>query len=184
MSKIKAALSNVPDANYIDVTVTIESVSSNEIERLTAEAIKAEKAVEKNITDSPASAGILARIDELREQTKNDQHTVRITRAPGDVWTDIVSAHLPRKDNVLDKAYGFNMDAVCRAAAAYGALEIDGDETASIDLETFTGLLKAISGFDASKIVDAAFTLNIYGPKVRSEALGKAFGVAANSELN
>lgn len=122
------------------------------------------------------------------EVTVGDQLvTLKFRELPGVDWVNLTRQHPIRPDTVIDRRYGYNLDAVCRAAAEVSGVVIqDGEEvTLRVDpvdprrptkkrVNEWEELFEVLSGPDNARIVDCIWALNEYNPQQRTEAAKKA----------
>lgn len=128
-------------------------------------------------------------LDAIAEAAAASLVTLRFYQLPGDEWTMLTSLHPVRLDSVMDRQYGYNIDAVIRAAVFYKSengvqygFRLDGDTEHPLTVEDTNDLFHVLSGSEIAQIRDAVYALNEYDPAKRVNALVKGFGVAARSE--
>lgn len=120
---------------------------------------------------------------------------VRFVRLPGEKWADLTTQFIARPDFEMDRYYGYNIDAVVRAAAAFQhpdtqeqfSFRVEQDAGGAEVLEPISDaqwnvLFDVLTGAEVSDIRDAVWGLNEFEPSSRIEALVKDFGVATRSE--
>jgi hypothetical protein len=143
---------------------------------------------------SPAEK-IAEQIRALEESAQDALVTFRFRRLPGRIWGELALRFPPRPEVALDKLYGYNIDALCMAAAAYRrppekdggepgpayAWRIEDGVEVSMSTEEWMTLFDVIAGSDFRAIADAIWTLNEYGPAQQREAAVKASGATARS---
>lgn len=184
--KLAAAKESRPT---VDVSILLIAELVAEKERL--EAIIADD-------DGDARLGLKSAADEAREalaaleaSAGEGMIVLRFTQLPGHRWAEITGNNLPRVGNLVDESHGYNYDAVTDEAAAfvdtvgkaYG-VRLEGDDEVPLSVEEWAELRDAVSGHEVSSIRNAIWGLNVYLPKRKLEALGKAFGAAARSAKN
>lgn len=129
--------------------------------------------------------------------------TLRFYRIPGDAWSHLTAIHPARHDAPSDRRYGYNLDAVVRAAAGYSdpttdrkyVFRIEAGEEVPLIIEKATldnphptneldTLFRVLSGAEVQRIRDVVWELNDYGPQLRIAELVKISGAATRSEQN
>lgn len=172
-------------APHKDVTVCLDAGIAKERERLLDALSDAEKQDADDMRLAAANdahtAPILERLQALEESVKDAMRTFRFRRMPGEVWADLTSRNPARIDVPLDLNFGYNYDAVCKAAAIRSGVIVDGDDEAQVPAPMWERLFAVLSGHEVEQIRDAVWTLNEYEPAQRIEALVKGFGAATRS---
>jgi hypothetical protein len=182
-----------------DVTIILDQDAAAEREQLIEALGNAEK-LDKGDTRLGAAndthaAPIRTALEALSATLRDSMATLRFVRLPGEKWSELTTQHIARKGVEMDLYYGYNIDAVIRAAAAYQHPETqeqfafrverdaDGAEVlAPIAAAQWPVLFDRLTGSEVSEIRDAIFGLNDYEPSSRIEALVKDFGAATRSD--
>lgn len=119
------------------------------------------------------------------EVTVGDQLvTLKFRELPGVDWVNLTRQHPIRPDTVIDRRYGYNLDAVCRAAAPLSGVVLEGDVEVELQVDPPTlsrkkrvnewdDLFQVLSGPDFARIVDCIWALNEYNPQQRTEQAKK-----------
>ena len=133
-------------------------------------------AVAKKVTDR--ADVVRAELAKFDKKSKKALITLKFTPMDGYEWAQLTSAHPRRIEVPLDLQYGYDYDAVSKAAAiATGVMVTDAGEV-PISEEQWGRLFKKFSGRDVEEIRDAVWLLNEYQPALQVEALVKGFGAA------
>lgn len=184
--KVAAAKESRPT---VDVSILL-------VAELIAEKERLEAIIEAD--DGDARLGLKSAADEAREalveleaSAGEGMIVLRFTQLPGHRWAEITGKHLPRVGNLIDENHGYNYDAVTDEAAAfvdtvgkaYG-VRLEDDAEIPLSEDEWAELRDAVSGHEVSSIRNAIWGLNVFLPKRKLEALGKAFGAAARSVKN
>lgn len=178
---------------YKDVPVCLDADLADKREALLDELEEARAKDESDVRLSGPSdahsAPIVARLDELTAAAQDSLITLRFRQLPGREWAALTLVHPVRVESPLDRQYGYNVDAVVAAAAAYvgpGAVSygfrLDGDEEVVLSPTQWASLFDVLTGSEIVSIRDAIWGLNEWEPEQRIQALVKASGAAARSE--
>lgn len=181
--KLKAARDSRPTK---DVRIILDEEVASERAKLT-EQLEDAPSQERLAAESVADQ-IQARIDQLNEAAADSLVTIRLTRIPGKEWALLTSTHPLRPDSPIDRAYGYNFDAVCEAAARFRdsdgqayAHRVEGEEVVEITDDEWTELFDVLSGAEVVDFRDNVWALNDYEPQQRLAALVKSSGAATRS---
>jgi hypothetical protein len=160
---------------YRDVDISLDPGVSDRIAELDAEIdqlAKDQAEVEKTarLTD-PRRKDLAARrlqIDEqykqLRASAADSLVTFRFTRLDAQQWVNLTESNPPRENSATDADYRFNYHQVGKAAALISGVEVDGESTQPVPVETWQELFAVIAGSDLNRICDAIVALNTWGP--------------------
>jgi hypothetical protein len=160
---------------YRDVDISLDPGVSDRIAELDAEIdqlAKDQAEVEKTarLTD-PRRKDLAARrlqIDEqykqLRASAADSLVTFRFTRLDAQQWVNLTESNPPRENSATDADYRFNYHQVGKAAALISGVEVDGESTKPVPVETWQELFAVIAGSDLNRICDAIVALNTWGP--------------------
>lgn len=113
-------------------------------------------------------------------------------QAPGPVWAAVTAKYPMRVDQPIDRAYGYNFHAVIPEIAPSTCTVTKGGEPVELVIEPRTAenprprnewrdLFEVMDGGAFSRVADAVFALNQWGPDQRTIALGKASRVASET---
>lgn len=184
--KLAAAKESRPT---VDVSILLIAELVAEKQRLEA-IIAADDGDARLAAKSPADEAREA-LTELEASAGEGMIVLRFTQLPGHRWVEITGKHLPRTDNLIDRNHGYDYDAVTDEAAAFVDAEgkaygvrLEGDDEVAMSADEWAELRDAVSGHEVTSIRNAIWGLNVFLPKHKLEALGKAFGAAARSEKN
>lgn len=125
------------------------------------------------VTDTSRTDAASAALDAFDDETLTALVTLKFTRIDGEVWARLTSAYPMRLDVALDRHYGYNYDAVTKAAALQSGVRLDDDGEHELTDEQWVRLFKLLSGHDVQAVRDAVWTLNEYEPSQHIEALVK-----------
>ncbi len=183
--KLDASLAARP---FKDVQVVLDGQIAQQRESLLNELAEAQAADETDPRMGVVrTADVQERLDALADVVADALITLRFTRMPGDVWAEVTSANPIRVDVPLDRHYGYNVDAVCIAAArhrdgtnVYGVMLEDGEPVELTD-DQWTKMFHALSGNEVASIRDAIWSLNEFDPQQRINILVKGSGAATRS---
>src|SRR5439155_26613911 len=92
---------------------------------------------------------------------------LRFSKMLAEDWAELVARCPQRLDVPVDRMYGYNVHAVGRAAAAASGARITADGDEQLTDSQWDRLFALLSGHEFSRIVDAIFDLNEYGPEQR-----------------
>lgn len=181
---------------FRDVPVCLDADLAREKENLLAalEEAKALDAKDKRLAgpSDVNAAPIQERLDALAVAAKDALVMLRFYKLPGDAWNELTSHFPVRADVPVDRHFGYNIDGIVPAAAAfkrdgvaYGVrLDGAGDDAVEVELTDtqWTRLLGVISGPEVGDIQDAIWSMNEIDPGRRLDALVKGYGAARSSE--
>lgn len=154
-----------------DVDVYLDTDAAGRLEQLQAdlEALEADKRLV-----NPRQREIEEQIAAVQAEAASSLIVLRFTKLPGEEWVNIVARYPQRVDVGVDRMYGYNVHAVCRAAAAVSGVRLNGDSSEALSDEQWDRLFALISGHEFSNVCDAIFGLNEYGPELRVAEAKKA----------
>lgn len=172
---------------YRDQAIILDQPISDEIAALEAELETADS--DSRLASKSPAEEIQERLDELAEEGAASTETIRVYRMPGRDWVNLTSKCPLRPEVAVDRAYGYNVDAVIEAALRYRdpktgatyAFRRDGDSNVEITDDEWTELFSVISGREFGLIRDAVYVLNEYEPQERLNELVKGSGAASRS---
>lgn len=127
---------------------------------------------------TPATDAAAAELEAFDDEVLKSLITLKFTRLDGEKWSNLTAAYPMRVDVVLDRNYGYNFDAVSKAAAMLSGVMLSDDGEVLLTSEQWERLFKRLSGHDFRLIIDAVWTLNEYAPSQHIEALVKSWGAA------
>lgn len=182
---------------HADVTVCLDQDAADERDRLVealGEATAKDEADKRLAGPSDVNARpIQEALDALQATMRDSLVTLRFVQLHGYDWAELTTKHPARRGVELDMAYGYNLDAVVRAAAKFEdpkrpgkryALRLEGDDWVALTDKQIDDLWETLTGSEVSNIRDAVWGLNDFLPNQRIEALVKGFGAATRSETN
>lgn len=179
------ALAIGSDPECTDVYVCLDGSTASERARLEGELAAARK---RDEADQRLSSGqvnaqpILDALAELEDAARASLHLIRVRRMPGAAWTELTSHHPVRVDVAIDRRFGYNLDAITKAALPLCSVRVDDDGEHEITAEQWGQLFQVLSGSEFSALRDAVFALNEAEPAQRLDVLVKGFGAATRSE--
>jgi len=100
--------------------------------------------------------------------------TLRFREMLGTEWAAITANNPPRLEALVDRRFGYNVHAVCQAAAPVSGVHVDGDSEVKWSAEQWALFFPEISGPGFAEICDAIWGLNQWNPQQRVEKLKKA----------
>lgn len=182
---------------HADVPVCLDNDAVDERDRLIA-ALGA--ATEQDAADQRLAgpsdvhaAPIRAALEAMQEAMRDAVVTLRFVQLHGHDWAALTTKNRAREGVELDRAYGYNIDAVVRAAAKFEdpdkpgvryAFRLEDGQPIPLTDAQIDDLWDTLSGAEVSNIRDAIFGMNEHLPNMRIEALVKGFGAATRSETN
>lgn len=176
--KQKIAASKAMPRQTIDVSVSLDRDLSERRDALLAELALAKSSNDDRMSAPTEASKIQASLDAILAEDDDSLVTLRFTRLPGDAWNKLGRMCPPDPGSNLDLYYRYNLDGVCKLAAKY--VDVDGTAFGHVvegDILSTTKewdeLFSAISGPEFSLIVDALYSLNVYGPSERLAELKK-----------
>lgn len=119
--------------------------------------------------------------------------TLKFRELPGVDWVNLTREYPVRPGVVIDRRYGYDLDAVCKAAAETSGVLVQGGEEVTLQVDPvvpgsrkprvneWADLFEVLSGPDTARVVDAIWALNEYNPAQRTEALKKASRVESKT---
>jgi hypothetical protein len=173
----------------VKVPVLLDVYASEEIAALEAELEAAENAEDQRLGVPDVTDEIRERLDAAKAASADAVIELEFERLPGDMWTDLTARHPARADSVIDLTYGYNLDAVVKAAAKAErgghsfAWRLDAGKPAALTAEQWDELFGVLSGHDVSAIRDAVWSINEWEPTQRLAAAKKALA-GAETGLN
>lgn len=183
-----------------DVVITLDTKLAEERERLTiALMVAAAAPKDERLGLETEVQKIRAELKALEEQMVDTLVTLRFLRIPGDAWSELTATNPARAEAPADRRYGYNLDAVVRAAAEYTddkwkyVFRIEDGQEIPLIIEKATldnphptneiaTLFRVLSGAEVQRIRDVVWDLNDYGPQKRIAELVKISGAATRSE--
>jgi len=169
-----------------DVQVLLDSDLSEKREQLreALDAAKARAAQDQRLTATDDESDVIrAQLDELIAESAESLITLRFTRLPGDVWTDITARCPARLGAPLDEYYGYNLQLAAKLAAPINGVRVEGDELIPLKVtpatesepavDQWADLFATIAGSEQARIESAIWELNVYVPDSRVGQLKK-----------
>lgn len=110
---------------------------------------------------APSSAEIAQKkLDALAEELRGRLLTIRIYAVPGSKWAALKGKHKPRKDNTMDAAQGYNVEAVAREALVEAGKRLNGDKVEDISAGQWGKILDKVGGGDFQTLIFATVAVN------------------------
>lgn len=100
-------------------------------------------------------------------------YTLRFKQMDGTEWADACDRAPVRPGVLLDKKYGYNLRFLVTLAAPLSGGRVDGDSVVPLTPDQWRAILKG-NGRNVSRIGDAIFLLNEYGPEDAVDEAKKA----------
>lgn len=186
MSRVseKIAAAKAVPRSTIDVTVSLVRDLAEKRAELVAELEQAKASNDDRLGAPTAASVVQEKLDAILEEEADSLVVLRFTRLPGDAWTELTRLCPPNPQSLLDMHYRYSLNDVCKLAArfvdssgrAYGHV-VEGDESTALtvdgDVDEWRDVFEATSGPEFSTIVDALYSLNVYGPSERLNELKK-----------
>lgn len=163
-----------------DVNLCLDGGRQVERDALMKAALQAEDGGERLGAKSSATKArqALAKLDaELRDRLL----TIRVFALEGTEWAALKAKHKPRDGNAQDRAQGFNIEAVSRAALLRAGKRVVGDSLRDVTPGQWEKLFKKISGGDFETLIYATFGVNQLGSQAMTAALVKGSPATSNS---
>jgi hypothetical protein len=174
----KMAAAKAAPRPTLDVTVSLNKDLSEQRAALEAELVAAKVANDDRLSAPTAASAVQERLDAILDEEADTLIVVRFTRLPGDAWNALTRLCPPNPASILDMHYRYGLDAVCKMAAQFISDDgtvyahiVEGDELTTTN--EWPQIFEAISGPEFSTIVDALYSLNVYGPSERLAELKK-----------
>lgn len=110
-----------------------------------------------------------------------DQYTtIRFEVIAGHAWSTLTATSPPREHSVIDKEYGFDIDAVVRRYPA-DAIRVGGE---SVDQETWDSLFVELDAPTIKHCGESVWTVNQLSPLGRVLKAKKAMAGASKTKLS
>lgn len=170
LAAAKAAKETAPESR--DVEIILDAGLGKKVDDLTEEltATRAEEAADNRLAQSfERTAAVQAKLDAARAEAAEMVVTLRFVELPAAQWVDVKAACPVRLDSDIDRHYGFNADKAGVLASPLCGARVDGDELVELTDQQWRDLFATIRGAELSRIADAHFDLNEYGPTRRLE---------------
>lgn len=179
---------------FKDVTVTFDTglgdaraEITGRLQDLLAERVKVLAPDDSRLAYMPDTTDIDAKIDAVRAELATVEEamaetlvTLRFYKVPGDQWAEFTATNPARAGSLIDIRFGYNMHAVCKAAAIEHGRVIDG-ETELVQTEAeWAENWVLLGGAEFASVADAIYHLNEWEPSQRVERL-KNFSEAATA---
>jgi hypothetical protein len=103
--------------------------------------------------------------------------TLRFTQLPGTEWGWLCAINPVRLEVPLDKQYGYNFHAVVHAAAKLNGVLANDDGDEAVSAETWDALFAQLSGNEYTRLADAIWGLNEWGPGLAVSKAKKALAL-------
>lgn len=187
----KIAAAKAAPRQTLDVTIALDKDLAKRREELVAE-VAAAKAKNDDRLSAPTEAdAVQEKLDEILAQEADSLVQFRFTKLPGDAWADITRLCPPNPDSIFDVHYNFDLNEVCKIAAQYVDSSgrhyghvVEGDELTTLTanpvtkadptpLNEWEDIFAEMSGAEFAAVVDTIYSLNVYGPTARLNALVK-----------
>jgi len=187
----KLAASKAAPRPTLDVTVSLNRDLSEQREELAAELEQAKKSNDDRLGAPTAASVVQEKLDAILDAEADSLIDLRFTRLPGDAWAKITQLCPPNPNSILDMHYHYSLVEACKLAAkfvdadgvSYGHV-IEGDDLTTLTVQQKTrsnpaptdewqDIFDTISGPEFTTIVDALYSLNVYGPTERLAELKK-----------
>jgi hypothetical protein len=123
---------------------------------------------------------VQAEVDAHQGRASDALVTFAFEKLPGDMWTDLTARNPPRPEALIDLNYGYNLDAVVKAAVKaergghHFAWQVDGDKNVVLTAEQWDQVFDAMYGHDMSAVRDAVWSVNEWQPSQKLAEAKKA----------
>ena len=113
---------------------------------------------------------------------KKNLHVLRFTQLPGEEWSWLVAINPVRLEVPLDKQYGYNYHAVCKAAAVLNVQIVVDGNAEPLGEGLLEKLWPRLDGNTFTRIADAVWELNEWAPSQLVAQAKKASRLAQKDE--
>jgi hypothetical protein len=164
----------------IEVTVLLDADTSKRIEELKAQIEALESDEDQRLGVDDGAEALQAEVDAIKAAASESLVTFAFEKLPGDMWTDFTARNPARPEALIDLNYGYNLDAVVKAAVKaergghHFAWQVDGDKNVVLTNEQWDQVFEAMYGHDASAVRDAVWSVNEWQPSQKLAEAKKA----------
>lgn len=172
-----------------ELTVLIDQDLIERRDELVArlQAIPAVEASDERLAEAdpnqPQRDAIIAEMAKLDEESEDALLELQITKAIGSDWSATAAKYPPRDKVILDNNWGLDLHGLVQNEGYRWIQYRDGDTWKHFEynegegdydpVDEWKDLCEVISGFDSTRIANAVFDLNVWGPQQRRDSLGK-----------
>lgn len=168
------------------VVIVMNPALSQERDAIMAEIKDAAADKDQRLGQAGPMAKLKKKLAEIEARELEGAHTLEFKRVNNMAWSELVAENPPRENSLMDnETYGFNFDAVTRAAAEFHseACEVLTDGTRQpLDADDWAVIWKRISPAEANYLVNRILDLNVFAPTRDRERLKKALAATAASD--
>ena len=184
----KIAAAKAAPRDFLDVTVSLNKNLSEQREALEAALADAKTSNDDRLGAPTAESIVQAKLDALLNEAVDTLVTLRFTVLPGDEWSALTRMCPPNPEVVLDRHFGYSLNAVAKLAAKYVSSDgtvyghaVEGDsltvpvqhlvtKTNPNPTNEWNDMFSLMSGPEFGTIVDTIYGLNVDAPNKRLNA--------------